>query len=93
MSVPDLTGVRDAAIGLFAGFLVGLFHFSSLWWHTRRLVAERAGKAIVLQVARLVVTATTFAMLTWSGPLALVSAGLGFFVARGRTVQRFGESR
>jgi F1F0 ATPase subunit 2 len=93
MIVPDLTLVRDASVGLFGGFLVGLLHFSSLWWNTRLLVAERAGKAIVLQVARLAVTAGALAILTWLGPLAFVSAGLGFFVARGRTVKRFGESR
>lgn len=89
----DLTVVRDAAVGLVGGVLVGLFHFSSLWWNTRLLVSERAGKAIVLQVARLAVTATTLAILTWLGPLALVSAGVGFFVARTFTVQRLGESR
>jgi hypothetical protein len=33
------------------------------------------------------------AILTWLGPLALVGAGLGLFVARGLAVQRFGESR
>jgi F1F0 ATPase subunit 2 len=93
MIAPDLTLVRDTALGFFGGFLVGLFHFSSLWWNTRLLVAERAGKAIVLQVARLAVTATTLAILTWLGPLALVGAGLGLFVARGLAVQRFGESR
>jgi F1F0 ATPase subunit 2 len=93
MIVPDLTLVRDTAFGLFGGIFVGLFHFSSLWWNTRLLLAERADKAIVLQVARLAVTATTLAILTWLGPLALVSAGVGFFVARMFTVQCLGESR
>jgi F1F0 ATPase subunit 2 len=93
MILPDLSLVRDTALGLLGGFLVGLFHFSSLWWNTRLLVTERAGTAIVLQVARLTVTAAALAILTWLGPLALVGAGLGLFVARGLTVQRFGESR
>lgn len=93
MIIPDLILVRDTVLGFFEGFLVGLFHFSSLWWNTRHLVAVRAGKAIGLQVARFAVTATTLAILTWLGSLTLVGAGLGFFVARGLTVQRFGESR
>ena len=93
MIVPDLTPVRDTALGLFGGFLAGLFHFSSLWWNTRLLVAEPARNAIVLQVARFAVTATTLAMLAWFGPLALIGAALGLFAARGLTVQRFGESR
>ena len=44
MIIPDLILARDAAIGLTAGLLAGLVHFSSLWWNTRLLMSERAAE-------------------------------------------------
>jgi F1F0 ATPase subunit 2 len=84
MIIPDLILARDAAIGLTAGLLAGLVHFSSLWWNTRLLMSERAGKAILPQLARFAVAA---------GTLAILAGALGFLLARQLLLQRFGESR
>ena len=93
MIVPDLTPVPDTALGLFGGFLAGLFHFSSLWWNTRLLLSQRAGKALVLQLARLAVAAGILAMLAWLGAVALLAGALGFLLARQLLLQRFGGSQ
>jgi F1F0 ATPase subunit 2 len=93
MIIPDLILARDAAIGLTAGLLAGLVHFSSLWWNTRLLMSERAGKARLLQLARFTVAAGTMAILAWFGAMALLAGALGFLLARQLLLQRFGESR
>jgi F1F0 ATPase subunit 2 len=93
MMVPDLILARDAAIGLTAGWLAGLVHFSSLWWNTRLLMTEGAGKALVLQLVRLALAAGTLAILAWLGAVALLAGALGFLLARQQLLQRFGGSR
>jgi F1F0 ATPase subunit 2 len=93
MMVPDLILARDAAIGVTAGWLAGLVHFSSLWWNTRLLVTERAGKALVVQLARLTLAAGTLAVLAWLGAVALLAGALGFLLARQLLLRRFGGSQ
>jgi F1F0 ATPase subunit 2 len=93
MIIPDLILARDAAIGLTAGLLAGLVHFSSLWWNTRLLMSERAEKAILLQLARFAVAVGTLAILAWFGAVALLAGALGFLLARQLLLERFGESR
>ena len=73
MIIPDLILARDAAIGLTAGLLAGLVHFSSLWWNTRLLMSKRAGKTVLLQLARFAVAAGTLAILAWFGTVALLA--------------------
>jgi F1F0 ATPase subunit 2 len=90
MMVPDLILARDAAIGLTAGWLAGLVHFSSLWWNTRQLLTVRAGQALVLQLARLALAAGALAILAWLGAVALLAGALGFFLARQQLLRRFG---
>jgi len=91
--VPDLILAHDAAIGLTAGWLAGLVHFSSLWWNTRLLLTERAGKALVLQLARLASAVGALAILAWLGAVALLAGALGFLVARQQLLRRFGGSQ
>jgi F1F0 ATPase subunit 2 len=93
MMLPDLILVRDAAIGLTAGWLAGLVHFSSLWWNTRLLMTESAGKGLVLQLARLALAAGILAMLAWLGAVALLAGAVGFLLARQLLLARFGGSR
>jgi F1F0 ATPase subunit 2 len=90
MMVADLILARDAAIGLTAGWLAGLVHFSSLWWNTRLLLTVRAGQALVLQLARLALAAGALAILAWLGAVALLAGALGFFLARQQLLRRFG---
>jgi len=91
--IHDLILARDAAIGLTAGLLAGLIHFSSLWWNTRLLVSRHAGKALVLQLARLALAAGTLAALTWLGAVALLAGALGFLLARQLLLRRLGGSQ
>jgi F1F0 ATPase subunit 2 len=93
MMVPDLILVRDAAISLTAGWLAGLVHFSSLWWNTRLLLTERAGQALLLQLARLAVATGALAILAWLGAVALLAGALGFLLARQQLLRRFGGSQ
>jgi F1F0 ATPase subunit 2 len=93
MMVPDLILARDAAIGLTVGWLAGLVHFSSLWWNTRLLLTERAGQALLLQLARLALAAGALAILAWLGAVALLAGALGFLLARQQLLRRFGGSQ
>jgi F1F0 ATPase subunit 2 len=93
MMAPDLILARDAAIGLTAGWLAGLVHFSSLWWNTRLLLTERACQALVLQLARLALAAGALAILAWFGAVALLAGALGFLLARQQLLRRFGGSQ
>jgi F1F0 ATPase subunit 2 len=93
MMLPDPILARDAAIGLTAGLLAGLVHFSSLWWNTRLLITEGAGKALAMQLARLTVATGALAMLAWIGAVALLAGAVGFLVARQLLLQRFGGSQ
>ena len=87
-----LTG--QIVIGLIAGLLVGGFHFSSLSWNTRLFAAGAAGKAIALQVGRIVVAvAALMALARLVGLAALLCGALGFLVARPLLLWRFGALR
>jgi F1F0 ATPase subunit 2 len=93
MILPDLNLARDAAIGVTAGLLAGLMHFSSLRWNTRLLLTQRAGKALVVQLARLAMAAGVLAGLAWFGAVALLAGTLGFLIARQLMLHRFGHSQ
>jgi len=91
LAAPTLA--RDVAIGLAAGCLAGLVHFSSLWWNTRLLMTKRAGNALALQLSRLALAAGTLGILAWLGAAALLAGALGFLLARQLLIQRFGGSQ
>ena len=93
MILPDLNLARDAAIGVSAGLLAGVVHFSSLWWNTRLLLTQRAGKALALQLARLALAAGVLAALGWLGAVPLLTGALGFLMARQLMLHRFGRAQ
>jgi F1F0 ATPase subunit 2 len=87
-----LTG--QIVIGLIAGVVLGAFHFTSLSWNTRLFTSGAAGKAIALQLGRIVVAVGALILLArFLGLAALLCGTLGFLVARPLLLWRFGALR
>jgi F1F0 ATPase subunit 2 len=87
-----LTG--QIVIGLIAGAVLGAFHFTSLSWNTRLFTSGAAGKAIALQLGRIVVAVGALILLArLLGLAALLCGALGFLVARPLLLWRFGALR
>ena len=87
-----LTG--QIVIGLIAGAMLGAFHFTSLSWNTRLFTSGAAGKAIALQLGRIVVAVGALILLArFLGLAALLCGTLGFLVARPLLLWRFGALR
>ena len=87
-----LTG--QIVIGLIAGAVLGAFHFTSLSWNTRLFTSGAAGKAIALQLGRIVVAVVALILLArFLGLAALLCGTLGFLVARPLLLWRFGALR
>ena len=83
-----LTG--QIVIGLIAGAMLGAFHFTSLSWNTRLFTSGAAGKAIALQLGRIVVAVGALILLArFLGLAALLCGTLGFLVARPLLLWRF----
>ena len=88
-------GLTDQiVIGLIAGAVLGAFHFTSLSWNTRLFTSGAAGKAIALQLGRIVVAVGALILLArFLGLAALLCGTLGFLVARPLLLWRFGALR
>ena len=87
-----LTG--QIVIGLIAGAVLGAFHFTSLSWNTRLFTSGAAGKAIALQLGRILVAVGALILLArFLGLAALLCGTLGFLVARPLLLWRFGALR
>jgi F1F0 ATPase subunit 2 len=76
------------AIGLVAGMLVGLIHFTTLHWNVRLLVAGTPAKAFALQGLRLAGVAALFFVLAKLGPWALLCGAAGLLLARYAILRR-----
>jgi F1F0 ATPase subunit 2 len=79
--------------GFIAGFFVGIPYFASLWWNTRLFTTGSAGKAIALQLGRIAVAVAVLILLARLGVVTLLSAALGFMVARPVVLRHFGGLR
>jgi F1F0 ATPase subunit 2 len=77
------------AIGLIAGFLIGVLHFGSLSWNARLFTSGSAGKAIAVQMGRIAVAVAVLTLLARLGFAALLCGGLAFLVSRPFMVWRF----
>ncbi|MBB4301026.1 F1F0 ATPase subunit 2 [Rhodobium orientis] len=79
------------ALGLVAGFAVGLVHFRLLWWNTQMLLgAGSAVAAIAVIVLRFAVLVGVFVLLAQFGALALLAGAVGVLAARQVAVKRYG---
>lgn len=69
-------------IGLLAGLLVGIGHFTQLRRSLGLLAAGRLGLAFAQQALRVLVSAALLAALAWLGVAALLAGLAGFLLAR-----------
>lgn len=83
----------QVVIGVIAGFLAGVLHFSSLWWNARLFTTGSAGKAIAVQMGRIAVAVVVLTLLARLSLAAVLSGGVAFLVARPFMVWRFGALR
>jgi F1F0 ATPase subunit 2 len=93
MTAPTLGIAAQVAIGFLAGFILGVLHFASLWWNTRLFATGSAGKAFVLQLARIAVAVSVLVLLARFSLVALLSGAVAFLLARPLLLWRFGELR
>jgi F1F0 ATPase subunit 2 len=93
MTIPAFALAASLAVGLIAGLFGGLFHFASLWWNTRLLVRGDAAKAAGTLLGRLAMTVALLTALSMLGASSLLGGALGFLLARGPLLRRFGEPR
>ena len=71
-----------AAIGLAVGLLAGGVHFASLRWNAACFATGRPVLALVIQVARLAISAALFFALAKAGAFALLGGAAGFIWTR-----------
>ena len=93
MTAATLHLAAYAAVGLIAGFAVGVPYFASLWWSTRLFVTGSAGRAVVLQLGRIGMALAVLILLARLSFIALLSGALGFLAARALLLTRLGEPR
>lgn len=79
----SLSPAVAAVFGFVVGLALGLFHFATLRKVTALYVAGgSAGRAIALQVARLVLLAAVLAGLALAGAVPLISGAVGLLAGR-----------
>ena len=91
-SAGHLPPVAGAAVGLVAGGLLGLVHFSTLWLNTKLYTRGGVAAALALQLARFAVLALVFYGLARLGALPLISGALALVAARALVVRRLGRT-
>jgi len=79
-----------AVAGFITGFVLGVPFYASLWWHTRLFATGSAGKAVVLQLARVAVAVAVLICLARLSLVALLFGALGLLVARPFVLRWFG---
>lgn len=80
-----------AVIGLIAGLLLGLAHFSTLHWNLQALTHHRLVAALALQLTRLGLLAAAMTLLAQWGAVMLLSATLAILFARRLVLRRVGS--
>jgi F1F0 ATPase subunit 2 len=81
-----------AFLGLFAGALLGLFHFAALWANVRLYIEGGAVGGVAIQILRFGLLIAVLAALAKLGAAALLGSAFGLFVARGFVLRRFGRT-
>ena len=93
MTDSTLGTVAEVVGGFIAGFIVGIPYFASLWWNTQLFTTGSAGKAIAIQLGRIALAVAALILLARLGLVTLLSAGVGFLVARPLVLRHFGGLR
>jgi F1F0 ATPase subunit 2 len=76
--------------GFFAGALLGVLHFGSLWWNIRLYAGSGSLAVFGVQILRFVLTAAGLWGLAKIGAPALLAGASSVFVARGVLLRRLG---
>jgi F1F0 ATPase subunit 2 len=80
--------VRDAAPFALLGTMVGAGYFAALRYNVERYLSPRSlGTAVMLHIARLVLAGIAFTLIARAGALPLLSALLGFLLARALAIR------
>lgn len=74
--------------GFVIGGLLGLFHFTALWWNVGYFARGGLLRALVVQLLRFAVLAGVLYSAAQLGAPALLSAGIGILVARSLILRR-----
>ncbi|MCX4157648.1 MULTISPECIES: ATP synthase subunit I [Paraburkholderia] len=93
MNSPLASIAAQLALGLSVGILAGAWHFLSLRWNWPLFASGKAMPALALQLARFALTGALFLMLADVGAIGLLAGMMGFLLARGVAVRRYGGSR
>jgi len=86
--MPHLGATLQIALGLPLGMAAGWIYFGTLHWSVSLLTGGSAGRAIVLQVARLGGLGLIFFGLAKLGPWILLAGAAGLLMARFVIVRR-----
>lgn len=89
MSVTTLVQIlRDAAPFALLGTMVGAGYFAALRYNVERYLSPRSlGAAVMIHLARLVLAGIAFALIARAGVAPLLSALLGFLLARALAIR------
>jgi len=87
----DAARMAVVLAGFFAGALLGLVHFGSLWWNVQLYAGGRPIRSFGLQILRFALIATVLTGLARLGALPLLAGALGLLLARGILLRRLGR--
>jgi F1F0 ATPase subunit 2 len=80
-----------ALAGFFAGVLLGVLHFGSLWWNVRLYAGSGSLAAFGVHILRFALTAAGLWGLAKIGAPALLASASGVLVGRGVLLRRLGS--
>jgi F1F0 ATPase subunit 2 len=93
-NLPAWTVLLSLAAHLAAGIALGLLHFRTLWWSTRRLAqGGRAGTTVAMMIARFVLLTGLLALASLEGALPLLTMSLGVVGARSLVMRQAGMGK
>lgn len=92
VTLAQLDPIALGALGFLVGLLLGLLHFGTLRQVTRLYTTGGAGKALALQLTRLVLLAAVLFGLALLGAVALLAGAVGLLAARWLVIRRTRES-
>lgn len=87
--IEHLAPAAQIPVGLIAGFVAGLIHFTTLHRNVELLAFGSPGKALAMQCARLGLLLVILFVLAKLGAWTLLCGAAGLLVARWITLRRY----
>ncbi|SAK99105.1 N-ATPase, AtpR subunit [Caballeronia arationis] len=87
--IEHLAPAAQIPVGLIAGFVAGLIHFTTLHRNVELLAFGSPGKALAMQCARLGLLLVILFVLAKLGAWALLCGAAGLLVARSVKLRRY----